>query len=166
MRCASGLLSADCALPITAGCVRSQVRCWRRGPMRCRWCAGLAVSCAASMTDCSLWRRQLRLEFEDGSALTFAREQHGDVQLSSLPALLTVRFRHGGERLPGAGGHISLKQLLQVHAIPPWARAQVPLIAAGERIVAVADLWLHPAYRAQQGTRSVERGRLRWRRLD
>ncbi len=112
------------------------------------------------------WQEQPRLELEDGSALTLARERHGDVHLPALPALLTVRFRHGGERLQSGSGHISLKQLLQTQAIPPWVRAQVPLIAAGERIVAVADLWLHPAYRAKEGARSTERGRLRWQGLD
>jgi tRNA(Ile)-lysidine synthase len=112
------------------------------------------------------WRKQPRLEFADGSALTLARERHGDVQLSALPARLTVRFRRGGERLQSGSGHIALKQLLQTQAIPPWAREQVPLVAAGERIVAVADLWLHPAYRAREDTRSSERGRLHWQRLD
>lgn len=112
------------------------------------------------------WREQPRLELEDGSALLLARERHGDLNLPALPAHLEVRFRRGGERLPHGGGHLSLKQLLQTRAIPPWSRGQVPLIAAGERIVAVADLWLHPAYRAQAGTSASARARLRWRVAD
>lgn len=112
------------------------------------------------------WQEQPRLEFEDGSALTLARERHGQVHLAALPARLSVRFRRGGERLQGAAGHGALKQLLQTEGIAPWARGQVPLIGAGERIVAVADLWVDPAYAARPQTRSSERARLRWQRVD
>jgi tRNA(Ile)-lysidine synthase len=110
------------------------------------------------------WSERHRLEFDDGSALALVRERHGDVALSALPVRLQVRFRRGGEQLQGASGRVPLKQLLQLHAIPPWERAGVPLVADGERVIAVADLWLHPAYRAAAKDR--ERGRFRWRRVD
>jgi tRNA(Ile)-lysidine synthase len=112
------------------------------------------------------WRGQSALEFEDGSALTLAPERHGDVDLGSLPEKLQVRFRRGGERLQGGSGHISLKQLLQTQAIPPWMRDRVPLIAAGEQLISVAGLWLHPAYRTRSGARPSARARFRWRHMD
>ena len=56
---------------------------------------------------------------------------------------LTVRFRTGGERirLPGAAGTQSVKKLCQEQGIPPWERARLPLLYAGDELVAVADLW-------------------------
>ena len=57
-------------------------------------------------------------------------------------APLSVRPRRGGERLQALGrAHgVSVKQLLQEAGMPPWQRAQLPLIWVGEHLVAVADL--------------------------
>ncbi|UCC15613.1 MAG: tRNA lysidine(34) synthetase TilS [Gammaproteobacteria bacterium] len=57
---------------------------------------------------------------------------------------LEVRFRSGGERFRPAGyaSSKSLKQLLQEAGIPPWWRPMVPLVYHGDRLLAVADLWL------------------------
>ena len=57
---------------------------------------------------------------------------------------LRVRYRSGGEKLELAGrsGSQSLKNLLQQAAILPWMRSRIPLLYAGERLVAVADLWI------------------------
>ncbi|WP_353253023.1 tRNA lysidine(34) synthetase TilS [Salinisphaera sp. PC39] len=55
----------------------------------------------------------------------------------------TVRLRRGGERLrlPGRAHDTDLKTWLQAAGVPPWVRARLPLIMAGERIAGVAD-WL------------------------
>lgn len=60
------------------------------------------------------------------------------------PDGLSVGWRRGGERLRPAGQahHRPLKLLLQERGVLPWMRAQVPLLFAGGRLVAVADLWL------------------------
>jgi tRNA(Ile)-lysidine synthase len=57
---------------------------------------------------------------------------------------LALRWRRGGERcrLPGRDGSRSLKKLLQEAAIPPWWRAQLPLLYLDDELLAVADLWL------------------------
>ncbi|HXN09867.1 MAG TPA: tRNA lysidine(34) synthetase TilS, partial [Steroidobacteraceae bacterium] len=88
----------------------------------------------------------------------------GEISLSALPCPLRVCFRRGGERLAQAGGHLALKDLLQQRRIEPWLRAAVPLLASGERILAVADLWLDVACRVRTPGRSSSHARLRWRR--
>jgi tRNA(Ile)-lysidine synthase len=57
---------------------------------------------------------------------------------------ISVRFRHGGEtiRVSGQGRTRKLKKLLQEEGIVPWMRPELPLFYAGDRLVAVADLWL------------------------
>ena len=111
------------------------------------------------------WRRQRWLALEDGSTLGLLRDPHGDVRLAALPEALQVRFRQGGERLAGGPGRIALKDLLQAQGLAPWERREVPLIGDGERIFAVADFWLDPAYRVGAAAVSAaERGRFRWRR--
>ncbi|HEY6453351.1 MAG TPA: tRNA lysidine(34) synthetase TilS [Steroidobacteraceae bacterium] len=109
------------------------------------------------------WRQRSWLELGDGAALGLIADRHGEVDLAALPCPLQVTFRQGGERLRGAHGRVPLKDLLQVQGIAPWERAAVPLLRERERIVAVADLWLDAAYRADPEGAS-ERGRLRWRR--
>lgn len=61
-----------------------------------------------------------------------------------LGANLNVRFRQGGEEIkPYSQSHTrKLKKLLQEEGIVPWMRDRLPLIYAGERLVAVADLWI------------------------
>jgi tRNA(Ile)-lysidine synthase len=108
------------------------------------------------------WRHDAWLALGDGSSLGLIADAHGDVDLAKLPAPLRVEFRRGGERLHAAHGRVPLKDLLQSHDIAPWKRSAVPLLLRGSRIVAVADLWLAEAFRAQ-GSAAGPRGRLRWR---
>lgn len=57
---------------------------------------------------------------------------------------LTVRMREGGEeiRVSGQAHTKKLKKLLQDAGVVPWMRDRLPLVFAGDRLVAVADLWL------------------------
>lgn len=59
------------------------------------------------------------------------------------PLALTLRLRRGGERLrPHGDAHTrELRDLLQQAGIPPWLRGRLPLVYAGDELVAVADLW-------------------------
>lgn len=54
---------------------------------------------------------------------------------------LTVRFRHGGERLLQHGQHVSLKSLYQAGGIVPWMRPHVPLVFSGDELLTVGGLW-------------------------
>jgi tRNA(Ile)-lysidine synthase len=64
------------------------------------------------------------------------------------PALVTdglaLRFRNGGEKIKPYGHKETrpLKKLLQEQAVVPWMRPNLPLLYAGDTLVAVADLWI------------------------
>ncbi|NNF67703.1 MAG: tRNA lysidine(34) synthetase TilS, partial [Gammaproteobacteria bacterium] len=57
---------------------------------------------------------------------------------------LLLRFRAGGEKLRPVGGkhRRELSKLFQEAGVVPWMRDRIPLVYAGERLAAVADLWL------------------------
>jgi tRNA(Ile)-lysidine synthase len=61
-----------------------------------------------------------------------------------VDAGLSVRPRAGGEEIQLAGQTHTrkLKKLLQEEGIVPWMRERLPLLYAGDRLVAVGDLWL------------------------
>jgi tRNA(Ile)-lysidine synthase len=65
---------------------------------------------------------------------------------------LQVRYRQGGERCRPAGrGHSqTLKHLMQEYAVPPWLRDAVPLLYAGDTLVAVGDYWVCAEYEAAE----------------
>jgi len=73
--------------------------------------------------------------------------------LTTLPAPLELRFRSGGESLrPGPGRpRKRLKDLCQEAGIVPWMRRRLPLVYAGGRLVAVADLWVEAEFQAPTG---------------
>jgi tRNA(Ile)-lysidine synthase len=109
------------------------------------------------------WHGRPWLALGSGTALGLVADRHGDVDLAALPCPLRVDFRQGGERLRESHGRVALKDLLQSQGIAPWERAGVPLLRDRGRIVAVADLWLDAAYRADRRG-ATARGRFRWRR--
>jgi len=61
-----------------------------------------------------------------------------------LDTPLSIRFRQGGERIQPAGrqGHRDLKKLFQEAAVPEWQRERIPLLYAGDQLVAVVGYWL------------------------
>lgn len=88
---------------------------------------------------------RLRLVADD----TRARQERVE-----LPGL-TARRRRGGEKIkPKGHGHTrKLKKLLQDEGVVPWWRDQLPLVYAGDELVAVADLWLADSAFAASGAR-------------
>ena len=139
---------------------------WRGGALRRHGDRLLAVPAdAPEISTAGIewdWRSRPWLALGGARALGLLSDPHGDVDLSALPCPLHVAFRRGGERMRTTQGRLALKDLLQSQGIATWERAQVPLVQAGARIVAVADLWLDAAYRAASRGASA-RGRLRWR---
>lgn len=94
--------------------------------------------------------------------LQLVADAAGPLALAKLPAMLTVSFRSGGEKLQleTRGLHRPLKDLLREAGVLPWWRTRLPLVAAQGRLVAVADLWTDAAYRA--GPRTRRRARMTW----
>jgi len=72
---------------------------------------------------------------------------------------LELRFRVGGEKFkPYGQAHTKkLKKLLQEEGIVPWMRDRIPLVYAGDELVAVADLWIVDGAASEPGTA------IRWR---
>jgi tRNA(Ile)-lysidine synthase len=108
------------------------------------------------------WRQQPWLSLGSAGSLGLVPDRYGDVWLTALPPVLSVRYRFGGERLAGAQGRFALKDLLQRKGLAPWQRSRVPLVMHDREVVAVADLWLAPRFAAQSGP-SAGRARFRWR---
>ena len=66
---------------------------------------------------------------------------------------LRITFREGGENLQPLGSDCgrALKKLLQEKGVFPWMRERIPLLYSGERLVAVADLWIDRSATASPG---------------
>jgi len=66
---------------------------------------------------------------------------------------LTIRYRDGGEemRISGEGRTRKLKKLLQEQGVLPWMRHRLPLLYAGDKLVAVANLWVEAECMARPG---------------
>ena len=94
--------------------------------------------------------------------LRLRRDARGPLDLDALTPTLTVRARRGGERLrPARGGaRRTLKSLLQEARVPAGERTRVPLIFAGEQLVAAAGLWVDASVQASAA--SAQRARLLW----
>jgi tRNA(Ile)-lysidine synthase len=62
---------------------------------------------------------------------------------------LVVRNRRGGERLKPAGHahHRDVRLLLQESAVAPWRRPRIPMIFAGDELIAVGDLFANDTAR-------------------
>jgi len=70
--------------------------------------------------------------------------QNGGIDFTRLPPTLSVRRRRGGETLkPAAKAKTtSVQHLCQLQGVLPWMRDALPLVFAGDALIAVADLWL------------------------
>jgi tRNA(Ile)-lysidine synthetase-like protein len=97
--------------------------------------------------------------------LSLKPDPHGPLDLSKLPETLRIKTRGGGERLrPNPGARTkTLKSLLQEARIPLSERANLPLIYAGEQLIAAGDRWLDASVQAT-GSGTSSRARLRWTR--
>ncbi|MCC6868053.1 MAG: tRNA lysidine(34) synthetase TilS [Burkholderiales bacterium] len=97
------------------------------------------------------WRGEATLTLPHGT-LGFGRGP-GGIAAARLPGPLRVRRRRGGERFRLAPDRPrrALKAILHDADWPPWARASVPLIVAGDRLVAVPGLGIDPAFAASAG---------------
>lgn len=115
---------------------------WRGGELRRhrRTLYWLAAP-ARPLTMSHRWQPHTPLRLPGGELR--ARAVIGEGLAATLAADgLLVRPRAGGERLkPRGRAHtLPVKQLLQEAGVPPWQRAQLPLIWQADRLVAVADL--------------------------
>lgn len=107
------------------------------------------------------WRSVPVLELTDaGGTLELKPDAHGPIDLDTLPAAVTVRYRQGGERLrPRRGGpRRALKSLLQESRLPIGERARLPLVFSGATLLTAGSLWVDESIQVTPGT--LHRGRL------
>ncbi|HEX3913797.1 MAG TPA: tRNA lysidine(34) synthetase TilS [Steroidobacteraceae bacterium] len=75
-------------------------------------------------------------------------EQRGGLAAERLPPAVSVRRREGGETLrpAQAAKTQTLQHLCQSRGVLPWLRDALPLVFAGNELIAVADLWMDGAW--------------------
>jgi tRNA(Ile)-lysidine synthase len=96
-----------------------------------------------STVDLGIGQGSLTLRPHQGTGIDPERARQG----------LAIRYRDGGEDITPAGQdhRRKLKKMLQEEGIVPWMRDRLPLLFSGERLVAVADLWLDKDFLAPDG---------------
>jgi tRNA(Ile)-lysidine synthase len=70
--------------------------------------------------------------------------QAGGLAVARLPAVVTVRRREGGEALKPArlAKTQTVQHLCQTWGVLPWMRDALPMVFAGDALIAVGDLWM------------------------
>ncbi len=105
----------------------------------------LAPDLVENPTDTRLPKGCDRVELGHGlGALRLEPDAAQGLDAKLLERGLELRYRQGGEklRLIDQSHTKTLKNLLQEKSIVPWMRNRIPLVFAGDELVAVADLWL------------------------
>jgi len=126
-----------------------------------RYRSGLYLQAESSVVSCAaenlLGGQSFSLELGSLGSLRLVEGGLTGIRGALLSSGLEVRFRKGGEKIRPVGHSCThkLKKLLQQKAVVPWMRDQVPLLYAGDTLVAVADLWL-AAEAAEQGGKIIE----------
>jgi tRNA(Ile)-lysidine synthase len=91
------------------------------------------------------WRTSTGAHLELGAGLGALRwvERAGGLDPARLPGSVCVRRRRGGETLKtGARARTqSVQHLCQAMGVLPWLRDALPMIYAGDTLIAVGDLW-------------------------
>jgi tRNA(Ile)-lysidine synthase len=109
------------------------------------------------------WKREAQCVLNRaGDTLSLVADRNGPIDLELLPELLEIRARAGGERLrPGLRARMqALKKLIQAAKLDVEARARLPLLFSGDRLIAAGDRWIDASIAANDKSR--HRARLRW----
>jgi len=98
------------------------------------------------------WRESFELPANLGH-LSLVPTSGPGLAVARLPDHITVRFRRGGEkiRLTGRQHRHALRNLLQESDVLPWWRDSLPLVFAGKRLIAIADLHFSDEFAASPG---------------
>lgn len=106
------------------------------------------------------WRKKREFTVNGADRLALRDDPAGNIDLDALPAILELRTRKGGEQLrPGARARLqSLKKLMQAAKLTVEERARLPLLFAGDRLIAAGDRWIDASVAAN--VKSRRRARL------
>ena len=105
------------------------------------------------------WRDERQVNIPELDGVLEMRQRRGagiDLEKLSVKAV-TLRLRGGGEKFqPDAARPCRpVKDLMQMHGVPPWRRNRLPFLWSGERLVWVAGLGIDCAFRARTGSAGV-----------
>lgn len=86
-----------------------------------------------------LIHNQLPRLLDDKHRLVWQAQQGRGIRAELFSSGLTLKYRQGGEkiRLAGKTHHQSVKKLFQQWQIPVWQRDTIPLLFAGQQLVAI-----------------------------
>jgi tRNA(Ile)-lysidine synthase len=104
------------------------------------------------------WREQPELVLPAGLGRLRLRNAGNDEAVLDLPAgPLTIAWEGSGLKLQVAprGSRRTLRNLYQERGIVPWMRPLLPLVFAGDALVAVGDLWIDTRFRRPDGERGI-----------
>lgn len=105
------------------------------------------------------WHEERQVEVPEWEGVLEMRRRRGaGIDLEKLLAKpVTLRSRRGGEKLQpdAARPRREVKDLLQMHGVPPWARDTLPFLWSGDRLVWVAGIGIDCAFRARAGQPGV-----------
>ncbi|HSC06408.1 MAG TPA: tRNA lysidine(34) synthetase TilS [Steroidobacteraceae bacterium] len=104
------------------------------------------------------WREQPELVLPAGLGRLRLRNAGDDEAALDLPAgPLTIAWQGSGLKLQVAprGSRRTLRNLYQERGIVPWMRPLLPLVFAGDALVAVGDLWIDTRFRRPDGERGI-----------
>lgn len=94
-----------------------------------------------------------------GAALGTLRwsPQPGGLDAARLPPTVTVRRRTGGETLkPHRRAKTqSVQHLCQAHGVLPWMRDALPMVYAGDALIAIGDLWQDARWQVDGAARGL-----------
>ncbi|CAG1002908.1 tRNA(Ile)-lysidine synthase [Burkholderiales bacterium] len=112
----------------------------------------VAVHAVAPEEFLCAWRGESVVALPHG-VLAFERVEGAGVDARHLDAGLAIRPRRGGERLRLERGRArrALKSLLRESGLPAWEREALPLVVAGDTLVAVPGIGVDVAWRAAPG---------------
>lgn len=116
---------------------------------------------AAYSLQWSLHNLPASLSLPDGSSLVATVAEYtagGEPLLRTDLNSLSVRLREPGVRSRPVGRQSSapLKNIFQEQGIPPWSRAETPLLWAGDKLAAVGGLWVEADCAAPAGQAGVK----------
>jgi tRNA(Ile)-lysidine synthase len=124
----------------------------------------IAVHAVAPPAFERVWHGEAEVELPHG-VFSFEPARGAGVAAAKLEhSLVALRSRAGGEHLRLAANRPTraVKKLLQEARIPPWQRESLPLLWAGEQLVAVPGIGVALGFQAQPDEPSW---RLEWRPL-
>jgi tRNA(Ile)-lysidine synthase len=110
------------------------------------------------------WQDDRHCILGNGGVLELVDDDSGPIDVELLPNLIELRARGGGERMR-LNTHArtqTLKSLLQNAKVPLAERARMPLLFAGDQLIAAGDRWADVSVAAN--VKSRRRARLRWQK--